>query len=174
MITACGHQIVGQLVRQLLGVDHDHDAIEAEPGRAAPGGDADRFGHPTQLQHHVFRWRWSCPQPIEGGPHPITEAAADTAVGELDGVGAPASDQGGIHVDCANVVDQHGDGTGRAGQQFVDKRGLPRTEVAPDQGKGDPASVPGKEVRLLVGHRRPQSRSRGRAKLISCPSGSWM
>lgn len=133
-----------------FGVHQDHDAIETEPCSLAPRGKTFRLGDATELDQEVV-WRLrSSPDLIECCTETIDQAATHAPIGELDRVSRTLLDEGRIDVDLPHVVHHHGDRAIGGGQHLVDQGGLPRSQIAADEGQRHTPTVPRKKLRFSV------------------------
>jgi hypothetical protein len=130
------HVLVARLGPDQFRIDHQNDAVEGKLVHLAVLGDLPRIGHTAGFDDNVIEVAGPVADPADRGGETVNEAAAGTAVGEVDGIPVMAADEFDVNVDTAEVVDQHCDPQAAGvGQQVVQECGLARAEVTADDGE---------------------------------------
>ena len=134
-----GHPSVIGLAPHLLGVGHHHHSIQSQARRVAVGSDLRRVGHPAGLDEQTLRRCRGGTHGVQRRREPVSQTAANAAVGERQLVAVGCCDEVLVDGDLAEVVDDHRNPLAAGPQHMVHQRRLAGTQVSADD--GDPDSL---------------------------------
>ncbi len=139
--SAAGARIVG-LGADGFGIGDDDDAVEPVARQIAIGRDVRRSRLTAHLHQNPFDLsdvRSHLGECVVGGAF---AAAADTAVGQGDGVVGPRPHPGRAAADAVEIVHQDGDPLRRAVmEEMLEQGGLPGAVIAGDHGQGNDSAA---------------------------------